>query len=91
MKFLFRSEYSQKALNDIKVIDENGLSNFAICMAKTPNSFTDDKNVKNRGDNSTLHIQKIEFNSGSRLLIPYTGEMILMPGLSKDPLIKHFK
>lgn len=84
-------EYSQKTLDDIKVINENGFSNFAICMAKTPNSFTDDKNVKNRGDNSTLHIQKIEFNSGSRLLIPYTGEMILMPGLSKDPLIKHFK
>lgn len=83
-------EYSQKALYDLKVIKENNFSNFAICMAKTPNSFTDDKTIKNRGDNSTLHIKKIEFNSGSRLIIPYTGEMILMPGLSKDPRIKHF-
>lgn len=84
-------EYSPKALEDLQLIKEYGFDNFYVCMAKTPNSFTDDKNIKGRGDNSTLHIQKIEFNSGSKLVIPYTGEMILMPGLSKDPLIKHFE
>ena len=83
--------YSEKAEEDIKLIEKLGFSNFYICMAKTPNSFTDDPKVLGRGDGSTLHIQKVEFNSGSKLVIPYSGEIILMPGLSKDPLMKHME
>lgn len=81
-------EYSEKAKEDLQIIYKYNFDKFAVCMAKTPNSFSDDPKLVGRADNTTLHISKIEVNSGSGLIIPYTGEMILMPGYSKKPLIK---
>ncbi len=78
-------EYSQQALEDIVRYEQMGFQNAYICMAKTPNSFTDDPNLLNAPRNFSIHIRSVNLSSGANFIIPLTGSILTMPGLPKVP------
>lgn len=78
-------EYSSKAKEDLKRIYELGISNFDICISKTPLSLSDDPKNLNYVKGTTLHIDRIEISTGARFLIPISGSILRMPGLPKIP------
>lgn len=77
--------YSDEALKDLKKYEELGFSDAFICMAKTPNSFSDDPNLLNAPRGFKIHIRKINLSAGARFLIPLTGTILTLPGLPKVP------
>lgn len=78
-------EFSSKAKKDLKTITHLGFDHFAICMAKTQKSLSDNPKLIGRPENFTITIREIEIASGAGFLIPITGDMMRMPGLPTHP------
>ncbi len=78
-------EYSPKAIEQLKKYEEMGYGNAYICMAKTPNSLSDDPKLLNAPKGHTIHIREVSLSSGANFVIPLTGSIMTMPGLPKEP------
>jgi len=78
-------EYSLEAKNSLKKIEELGLPNLLICMAKTQKSLSDDPKKKGRPRDFNLKIREIELSSGAGFIVPIAGEIMRMPGLPSIP------
>ena len=78
-------EYSDEALEKIKVYITNGWDRVPVCMAKTPLSLTDDPNIKGRPEHFTIHVKDLSVSRGAGFIVAYTGSILTMPGLPKVP------
>ena len=77
--------YSKQAQATIQKMKENGWDQLAICMAKTPMSFSDDASLIGAPTGFDLHVQDILVSSGAGFLVVLTGSVMTMPGLPKEP------
>ncbi len=78
-------EYSPKADEQLKRYEQMGYGKAYICMAKTPNSLSDDPKLLNAPKGHTIHIREVNLSSGANFVIPLTGSIMTMPGLPKEP------
>ncbi|SEB95179.1 Formate-tetrahydrofolate ligase [Tenacibaculum sp. MAR_2009_124] len=78
-------EYSKKAQLNLRRIDRLGFNDFAICMAKTQKSFSDNESLIGRPENFTVTVREIEIAAGAKFIIPILGKMMRMPGLPSTP------
>ena len=78
-------EYSKKAQLNLRRIDRLGFNDFAICMAKTQKSFSDNENLIGRPEGFTVTVREIEIAAGAQFIIPILGKMMRMPGLPSTP------
>ncbi len=78
-------DFLPKALQDLKKIDRLGLQGLPVCIAKTQSSLSDNPKSLGRPKAFTLTVREIEIASGAGFLIPITGDMLRMPGLSSTP------
>ncbi|MEX2597610.1 MAG: formate--tetrahydrofolate ligase [Salibacteraceae bacterium] len=78
-------DIQSKARKDLKKINDLGLNNLPICMAKTQKSLSDDPTLIGRPKGFTLSIREIEIAAGAGFLVPITGDMMRMPGLPAEP------
>lgn len=81
--------YDKKALLNLKRIDRLGFNNFAVCMAKTQKSFSDDDKLIGRPTGFTITVREIEIAAGAQFVIPILGKMMRMPGLPSVPASEH--
>ncbi len=78
-------EYSEKASAAIARYEEMGFGNSYICMAKTPNSLSDDPKILGAPSGFTIHIRDVALAAGSGFVIPLAGNILTMPGLPRIP------
>lgn len=78
-------EYSPLALEKIKEYEDMGFKENYVCMAKTPESFSDNAKLLNAPSDFTLHIRDVSLSSGAKFIVCYTGKVLTMPGLPKVP------
>lgn len=78
-------EYSKRAQLNLKRIDRLGFNDFAICMAKTQKSFSDNQQLVGRPEGFTVTVREIEIAAGAQFIIPILGKMMRMPGLPSKP------
>lgn len=78
-------EYSLKAHKDLENINKLGMSNLAVCMAKTQNSLSDNPDLRGRPEGFVLNIREIEISSGAGFIVPIAGTIMRMPGLPAIP------
>lgn len=62
-----------------------GYGALPICMAKTPDSLSDNPKLRGRPRGFTLTVRDIEIAAGAGFLIALTGEIVRMPGLPVRP------
>jgi formate--tetrahydrofolate ligase len=62
-----------------------GWDHLPVCMAKTHMSLSDDPRRPGRPTGFTITVRDIEFAIGAGFVIPLTGKMLRMPGLSRVP------
>lgn len=79
-------EYSDVAKQKLEELKNTEAKNYYICMAKTPNSLTDNAKIIGRPEGFTIHIKDIRISTGSKFIICLTGAIMTMPGLSKEPM-----
>ena len=78
-------EYSKKAQLNLRRINRLGFNDFAICMAKTQRSFSDNASLIGRPVEFTVTVREIEIAAGAQFVIPVLGKMMRMPGLPAIP------
>jgi formate--tetrahydrofolate ligase len=77
--------YQEKALADLKHIENIGLASLPICIAKTQKSFSDNEALIGRPNDFELSVREIEIAAGAGFLIPITGHIMRLPGLPASP------
>jgi formate--tetrahydrofolate ligase len=78
-------EYTTKALNEIKAIEEMGYSNLPVCIAKTQYSLSDNPSLLGRPEGFTLNVKEVRLSAGAGFVVVLTGDIMTMPGLPKIP------
>ena len=78
-------EYSKKAQLNLRRIKRLGFNEFAVCMAKTQKSFSDNQSLVGRPRGFTVTVREIEIAAGAQFIIPILGKMMRMPGLPSHP------
>ena len=78
-------EYGAGVLKSIQNIEEMGLGNLPICVAKTQYSLSDNAALLGRPENFTMHVREVYVNAGSGFIVVLTGKILTMPGLPKKP------
>ena len=78
-------EYTVEAKDQLKKIEELGLGNLYVCIAKTQKSLSDDQTRRNRPRDFIVKIRKIELSSGAGFIVPIAGSIMRMPGLPSIP------
>ncbi|GFD76593.1 formate--tetrahydrofolate ligase [Tenacibaculum sp. KUL113] len=77
--------YDKKAELNLRRIDRLGFNDFAVCMAKTQKSFSDNDKLIGRPEGFTVNVREIEIAAGAQFIIPILGKMMRMPGLPATP------
>ena len=78
-------EFDNKAKLNLRRIDRLGFNDFAVCMAKTQKSFSDNESLIGRPEGFTVTVREIEIAAGAQFIIPILGKMMRMPGLPGKP------
>lgn len=78
-------DYDNKAMLNLRRVSRLGMEDFAVCMAKTQKSFSDDDRLIGRPGNFRVTVREVEIAAGARFVIPILGKMMRMPGLPAKP------
>lgn len=82
--------YTEEAKAKLKEIEILNLSNYPVCIAKTPASFSDDDKLLGRPRDFAIHVRDIKIDNGAEFIVVYTGNILTMPGLSKHSKYEEF-
>ncbi len=82
-------DFVNSARDDMKLMENAGLADLPVCVAKTQMSLTDDERVLGAPTNWTLKIRGVRASSGAGYLVALAGEMMRMPGLGAEPAAMH--
>lgn len=77
--------YSEKALEQIDRFEQLGYKDSYICIAKTPQSLSDNDKLLGVPTDFDINIREVRLSSGANFIIPLTGKVMTMPGLPKIP------
>lgn len=78
-------EYTDEALAQIEQYENMGYKGLPVCISKTQSSLSDDPKLLGVPENFTIHIREVRLYAGAGLIVPLSGNLILMPGLPKQP------
>ncbi len=77
--------FTKDAEEDLRTIKKIGMDNAFVCMAKTQSSISDDPKALNVPRDFTVTVREIKISAGANFVVPILGEIMRMPGLSKEP------
>ncbi|MCR5580995.1 MAG: formate--tetrahydrofolate ligase [Pseudobutyrivibrio sp.] len=77
--------YSAAAERELKRIEDLGMGDFPVCMAKTQYSLSDDAKKLGRPEGFTLNVREVYASAGAGFVVAVTGSIMTMPGLPKQP------
>lgn len=77
--------YTSKADKEIKRLEELGLDNYPICMAKTQYSLSDNPDLIGRPEGFEITVKEVRVSAGAGFIVALTGDIMIMPGLPKVP------
>ncbi|MEG2573703.1 MAG: formate--tetrahydrofolate ligase [Bacteroides sp.] len=77
--------YSSNSQKMLKLIEEMGIADYPVCIAKTQYSFSADPAAYGVAKDFELHITDIIINNGAEMIVAIAGDIMRMPGLPKEP------
>lgn len=77
--------YSSKAKKQMEELEKLGFGSFPICIAKTQYSLSDDQTLLGRPEGFDINVREIYVSAGAGFIVAVTGNIMTMPGLSKNP------
>ena len=81
-------DYTEESDASILRLQENGLSDWPICMAKTQASLSDDPKKRNAPTGWRLQVRDVKVSNGAGFIVALTGKMMLMPGMPKQSAVQ---
>jgi formate--tetrahydrofolate ligase len=77
--------FELSARKKIRKFADLGFSHLPVCIAKTQSSLSDNPRLLGRPTGWTLTITDAHLAAGAGFIVIVAGNMLLMPGLGKDP------
>lgn len=77
--------FSPDAEREIKQITNLGYGELPICVAKTPNSLSDNPKLTGAPAGFRLSVTGARVSAGAGFVVIYTGKVMTMPGLPRRP------
>jgi len=68
-----------------KWLEQHGLGDLRICMAKTQYSFSDDPKGGGAPEGFTIHVRALQPSAGAGFIVALAGDIMTMPGLPEVP------
>jgi len=81
--------FTSRASSDIKRIEEMGYGNLPVCMAKTQYSFSDNEDLLGAPTGFEVTVREAKVSAGAGFVVAICGDIMLMPGLPKEPAAEH--
>ena len=81
-------DYTEEAEKSIQILEENGLADWPICMAKTQASLSDDPKKRNAPRGWRLKVRDVKVSNGAGFIVALTGKMMLMPGMPRESAVQ---
>jgi formate--tetrahydrofolate ligase len=78
-------DYDPKASREIKRLEEIGLRDVPVCIAKTQYSFSDDATKLGRPEGFRINVREVTPSAGAGFVVAKAGDIMTMPGLSSTP------
>mgnify|MGYP001027439864 CR=1 FL=1 len=78
-------DYQNLAKKNLDQIRKLGYDKLPVCIAKTQQSLSDNPALLGLPSDFIVTVREIKIAAGAGFLIPITGEILRMPGLSKVP------
>lgn len=77
--------YTPEAEATVELFEKMGWGNLPICMAKTPNSLSDNAKIFGRPKDFTVTVKELRISHGAGFVVVLCGAVMTMPGLPKVP------
>lgn len=77
--------FTEEAERQLQDCERHGWGDIAICMAKTPYSFSDNPKLVGDAKDFAITVREIRPSLGAGFLVCLTGNILTMPGLPKHP------
>lgn len=77
--------YTDLANEQIEEYKKLGYEHTPICIAKTPQSLTDNPKILGAPKGFTITIREVRLSAGANFIVPLAGSVMTMPGLPKVP------
>ncbi|MGO3201752.1 MAG: formate--tetrahydrofolate ligase [Ruoffia tabacinasalis] len=77
--------YTNKAMKQLKKIEQAGFGQLPVCMAKTQYSLSDTASLIGAPTDFDIKIKELRLSAGAGFIVAITGTMMTMPGLPKKP------
>lgn len=77
--------YTAQAEKALKEIEALGKTDLPICVAKTQYSLSDDPTKLGKPEGFEITVRDMKLSSGAGFIVVYTGDIMTMPGLPKQP------
>lgn len=84
-------EFSEKTIEDMKMIEKLGYSKLPICIAKTQYSFSDNPKNLECKEPFSIYIKELVLRAGAEFIVVMAGNIMTMPGLPKIPAAENMK
>ena len=75
----------KKVRNQFKKLEDDGFSEYPICMAKTQYSFSTDPLLMGAPSGHDVPIREVRLSAGAEFIVVVCGEIMTMPGLPRIP------
>lgn len=77
--------FTEDAEAQLALFEKMGWGNLPVCMAKTPNSLTDNAKIVGRPKDFTVTVKELRISHGAGFVVVLCGAVMTMPGLPKVP------
>jgi formate--tetrahydrofolate ligase len=77
--------FTPTAQRDIRRLEDIGMGDVPICMAKTQYSFSDDPTLRGVPEDFTITVREVTPSAGAGFVVAHTGDIMTMPGLPRRP------
>ena len=87
-KEIYRADgvtFTAQAEKSIKEIEKLGFGDIPVCVAKTQYSLSDDPDKLGKPENFNITVRDVKLSAGAGFVVALTGDIMIMPGLPKDP------
>lgn len=84
-------EFSEKAIESMKMIESIGYGSLPVCIAKTQYSFSDDPKNLECKESFSINIKDLVLRAGAEFIVVMAGNIMTMPGLPKIPAAENMK
>ena len=77
--------YSAAARKQMAELESLGYGKLPVCIAKTQYSLSDDQTLLGRPEGFEINVREMYVSAGAGFVVVITGNIMTMPGLSKNP------